>query len=178
MTLNSLHSLARDGDQSAEGRLFQGLTESFRIFSQQRIWNEQDCEEIVQDSLTAIAAKYRAIDFEISFAAWAYRVLENNILNYLRSSTRRQRRLEKLTEMEKQKTSVSPDPLLKRRLLDCLKKVNEKNIRHARILNFKYQGYSLEQICQRLNLNRNSAYILLSRARKTLKDCLDRKGNI
>lgn len=173
MTINQLHNLAVCGGEGAEERLFQSLSESFRLFVQQRIWNRQDAEEIVQDALATIAGKYRGIDFETSFAAWAYKTLENKILHYYRTKRCRESKFSQISNGDLQSTPVSIDPVIKRRLLDCFKKISEVNNRYARILNLRYQGYSTEEVCTRLNATRNTVYILLTRARSMLKFCLE-----
>lgn len=173
MNINKLHSIASNGDKNAERQLFQKLHERFRFIVQQKVVDRWDVEEIVQESLMAIARKYGNIDFKVSFSAWAYKVLENCILNYYRTKARRQSKMERISERQDSISDV-PDPEVKRRLLDCLKKVNETNIRHARILNFSYQGYTIKQICNRLSITKNAAYILLSRARAMLKICMEK----
>lgn len=152
------------------------LYESFSIFVQQRIWNRQDGEEIVQDTLMTIKDKYGNMHFETSFAAWAYKVLENKILYFLRSKRYHENKYLRVPDYN-QPHQVFSDPVFKRQLLDCLKKVSVKNIRQARILNMHYQGYSTDEICDKMKLTRNSLYIHLSRARSMLKFCLE-KGDI
>jgi len=177
LTINDLHKSVQDGTDGAEKRLFTDLGESFRIFAQQRIWNKEDSEEIVQDALTAIAAKYKMIDFEVSFAAWAYKVLENKILHYYRTKKCRESRFIPTGDAPDRAGPQDSDPNLKRSLLDCLRKICNTNRRHARILNLRYQGFSTDEICGRLEVTRNNVYILLSRARSMLKLCLE-KGDI
>jgi len=63
---------------------------------------------------------------------------------------------------------------LKKKLLDCLNKINDANTRHARVLNLHYQGFIVREICEKLKLTRNGVYILLSRSRTMLKNCLER----
>ncbi len=65
------------------------------------------------------------------------------------------------------------DESLERQLLDCLKKLYAVNHRHARILNLHYLGFTVAEICQRLEVTRNNLYSLLFRARTKLADCLE-----
>lgn len=176
MSINTLYNRVRDGEPGAEDRLFERLTDSFRLFVRQRVWSDEDVEDIVQESLIAIAGKYRGIEFETSFAAWAYKVLENKTLDYYR---KKQCRESKFAQIASDESSVAekPNPGLRRKLLDCLRKINGANGRYARILNLQYQGYSTDEVCERMDLTRNSLYILLSRARSMLKLCLQ-KGDI
>jgi RNA polymerase sigma-70 factor (ECF subfamily) len=177
LKINTLHNKAVGGNKKAEEELFSYLSVRFKLFVQQRIWDRLDAEEIVQDTMMTIAKKYRELDIEISFNAWAHAILENNILNYFRKKKHYEKRLADLSASKENAPSYNPDPILKRKLLDCLKKVGQANQRYARILNLHYQGYSTEEICRRLKLTRNHSYVLFSRAKSMLKRCLE-KGDI
>ena len=121
MDLNTLHSAACTGDDRAVERLFEVLSSRFRLFAHHKIRNRADAEETVQKALMSIAAEYGNITFSTSFAAWACKVLDNRILDYLR---RRQRESKRTApgingNPESMQLGVSTDPNLKRRLLGC-----------------------------------------------------------
>ena len=174
--INSLQARARTGDVRAEEELFQNLTVSFRLFVQHRIRDEEDAKEVVQNALKTIADKYRDTEFETSFAAWARKVLQHKILDYYKTEKVRQGKQRELTDTMGVFAGSNPESSLKSRLLDCLKKVNRVNPRHARILNLHYQGYSTGEICGKLDIVPNHLYVLLSRARTMLQLCLDGRG--
>lgn len=173
MDLNELCRSARQGDLTAEKQLFAVLLERFSMFVHRRVGDIADGEEVTQNVLAKIAASYKGIDFETSFAAWAYRVLENEVAMYYRSASIRRRKLAELSDHSLAQPARTPNPALKSRLLECLKKICRENSRQARILNLHYQGYSVEEICARLNLTKNGMYIILHRARTMMKTCLD-----
>ncbi|UCD17822.1 MAG: RNA polymerase sigma factor [Candidatus Zixiibacteriota bacterium] len=178
MNLNLLHELAQNGDSRSEDRLFESMSARFRLFVQQKIYNRQDAEEVVQKALMTIAEKYRGLKFKTSFSAWAYEVLKNKVLDYWKAGTFRQKRIiDYLDEMETERT-VEPNPNLERKLLDCFKQVSTTNRRHARILNLHYQGYHVKDICKMLNLTTSNFYSILFRARSMLADCLRAGGVI
>lgn len=177
LNINQLHAAAIHGDRSDEDRLFAKLTESFRLLAQHKVWNRADAEEIVQVALSTILERYREIEFETSFSAWAYHVLENKLGDYYRAQKRRESRFEQIEIETPGMVNESSDPSLKLRLLDCLRKIGTANNRYARVLNLRYQGYTAEEICDRLELTRNNLYIILSRARASLKKCL-KEGTI
>jgi RNA polymerase sigma factor (sigma-70 family) len=176
MSINALHARVCGGEQAAEELLFQSLSDRFQIFAEQRIGDCQDVLEVVQDALMVITSKYREIEFDTSFAAWAYGVLENKLLHYYRQKSTRASHPPELAEGVKPAPLPDPDPGLKNRLLDCLRKVGRANIRYARILNLHYQGYTTDEICDKLNTSRNSSYILVSRARSLMKTCIEGGG--
>jgi len=177
MNLNNLYQKARSGDKSAEDNLFQNLSARFRLVARHRIWNKDDAEEVVQDSLATVIQKYKGVEIETSFAAWAQRVLDLNILEYIRKKGRTARRFEPMPDEESSITAGNPNPTLKLKLLDCLKKVSQANRRHARILVFIYQGFGVEEVCDKLKLTVNNYYSVLSRARSMLEVCLE-KGEV
>ncbi|MBU0983786.1 MAG: RNA polymerase sigma factor [candidate division Zixibacteria bacterium] len=173
MQINTLYSNAVDGNRGAEDELFAHLLVSFRLFVQQRVQDSSDREEIVQDALMTIAAKYREIRFDTSFAAWAYRVLNNKVLDYFKTRGRHRAVESPIGDYDPGGRSWEPDPALKARLIDCLRKVNSAQHKHARILNLHYQGFSTAEICDRLKLTTNYFYVMLSRARAALERCLE-----
>jgi RNA polymerase sigma-70 factor (ECF subfamily) len=171
MNINALHRNLVSGEGVSENELFEYLSVSFRLFAQQRIWNEQDSEEIVQDALMTIAKKYREIEFDTSFAAWAYKVLNHKMLDYFKTKKVRADANTRIVDEKLPEMSWKPDPVLKRQLLECLRKIKG---RHARILNFHYQGYTTDEICEKLDLKSGNFYVMLSRARSMLELCLEK----
>ncbi len=179
MSINKLHQLSIEGGREAEELLFESLTARFRVFVRQRVWNKADAEEVVQEAMITICRDYRRMEFTASFAAWAYKVLDNRILAHI--STRK-RRSDREVSIDDRPDNPVPGtetvkPELKAKLLTCLKKVGRVNRRYARVLNFSYQGYKSDEICRQMDVKANTLYSLLSRARKMLETCLD-KGDI
>jgi RNA polymerase sigma-70 factor, ECF subfamily len=170
MSINTLYEQARRGDQAAIETLFDALSARFRYFARQRLHNREDAEEVVQEALQVIYEKYRSIEYEKSFAAWAYKVLMFKIMTYSRTQRRRDDKLEvAIAEAVTHEDDVS----LEARLLECLRKLHAVDSRNARILNLHYQGFTVPEICERLGLTRNNLYSVLFRARAMLKRCLE-----
>ena len=174
LNINVLHNKAHTGDTVAEERLFECLSARFRLFVLQRVRNEQDCEEIVQEALRTVFEKYKEIEFQKSFAAWAYRVLENKILAHFKTRKLEENKLAHLASHIGQHQSANPDAALESKLLECLNKLGDANRKYARILNFHYQGYTVTEICEKLSLTHTNLYTILSRARSMLLACLER----
>jgi RNA polymerase sigma factor (sigma-70 family) len=173
MSIEALYREAKE-NRRAEEQLFLQLSARFHLFARRKIRNRQDCDEVVQDALTAIIDSYRSIDFTVSFGAWAHRILENKIVDYFRSAELRKARFTDAPVRESAADAGTDS--LKHQLRDCLRKVNTASSRHARLLVLKYQGYTFDEICSRMKLTRSNAYSMLSRARAMLEDCL-RKGD-
>ncbi|UCD63619.1 MAG: RNA polymerase sigma factor [Candidatus Zixiibacteriota bacterium] len=165
---------ARRGDKAAETQLFEHLRVRFVLLAKRRI-GEEHCEDIAQEACITVLEKLKSDAPEDNFEAWAYQVLRNKIGNYLQSHNLRQKKMlhaEHIEDLDGPSTGEI-DPMLRRRLLDCLKKILKVSPRYARALNFVQQGYDTEEICRRLDMKSNHLYVVLNRSRKMLSDCLD-----
>jgi RNA polymerase sigma factor (sigma-70 family) len=175
MDTSTLLELAVNNDKNAEKLLFQHLTDSFRLIAQQKIWNKEFAEEVVQNALTVIYQKYKDIDFKRSFFAWAYKVLENKILDHIKSRQRLKNQPTVLINDDYSYLSWHFDPNLKIRLIECFRELSRVNNKFARILNLKYHGFTTGEICGKMNLSNNNLYTIVSRARSLLEACIRRK---
>jgi RNA polymerase sigma factor (sigma-70 family) len=129
MSINSLYKLARKGDTAAESQLFKEMTARFRYFVYPRIRDSIDAEEIVQEALVTVSKEYKALEIKSSFAAWAYKVLDNSILGYIQSKRRQAKNIDRLKANIESGQSSSAEVIgeLNMKLLDCLKKILHRN---------------------------------------------------
>jgi len=175
LDLNKLHNAAKTGDRGAEQKLFGILSVRFHLFAYHKIWDEESAQEIAQDALAVVARDYRGLEIHTSFAAWAHKVLQYRILAYFKGKPARERYRAADTD---QIATEEPDPNLKIKLATCLRLVGRANRRYARMLNLHYQGFSTEEICERLSISSANCYVLLSRARTMLEQCLKKDGSM
>ncbi|UCC44622.1 MAG: sigma-70 family RNA polymerase sigma factor [Candidatus Zixiibacteriota bacterium] len=176
MDLKSLWRAVCKGDHAAEEQLFQLLSARLRIIAQLKLGDSCEAEDVVQNAVLTILQKRDELDGEADFAAWAHRIIEYKILDCYKARQRRVARTEPLTEKTNPSGATLPDPTLEHRLLDCLSRLDSHNGRHARILNLHYQGYTTDEICDRLRLTRSNFYSILCRARSMLQHCLEEGG--
>lgn len=176
--LNQLCMRAQQGDKTAENRLFQNLFERFRLAAGYRIRNKEETEEVCQNAMKTIIEKYREIDFEGGFAAWAYKVLDNKVRKSFELRERKRRRETELPDDRDDILPASDDCTsdLRRKLLECLKEINRVNSRFARVIVLQFQGFKVDEICKKMKITRNNLYVLLSRSRSLLKQCLETGG--
>jgi len=179
VTIDELYTEAKKGDLKARDELFKALLARFRYFARQKIWDSDDAEDVVQDALVVINREYERIDIKVSFHLWAYKVFDMRVLGYIQKKGISHARYLRYPENESdfQEPLVKIQLEIKVKLLDCLNKILKANSRYARILNFQYQGFSTEEICEKLKVTRNNCYSILSRARSLLELCL-KKGDI
>ncbi len=172
--IDRLYFDAKNGVQKAEEQLFQLLTVRFRLFVQRKIWDQSDAEELAQDALMTVFNKYKKVEHIYDISAWAHKILSNTILNYFKTKTLHEGKMGELKQTSAEEETIDSDGDLELQLLDCLRKIGSINNRYARILNLHHQGFSVGEICGKLNLSRNNLYTILSRARSMLEFCLER----
>ena len=176
--IETLWKAAWEGQKDAENELFKHLSARFHFFAFHRICDGEDRKEVVQTALTVIFSEYKKIEFTRSFSAWAYRVLDNQVLSYIQTRKRQAGRNEELPESDylPDLAGLGDKPGLKRQILECLRKIGKRNVIYIRTLNFHYQGYSTDEICRKLEITRANFYSVLSRARSMLQACLEKGG--
>jgi RNA polymerase sigma factor (sigma-70 family) len=174
LDINNLHKKACLDDNRAKEKLFEVLSSRFRLFANHQIQDQVDAEEIVQEALMTIYSQFDKIEFHTSFSAWACKVLDNRLLNYYQKKKRENKKLNREIgdnqDLHDKRTDTNPD--LKRKLLDCFRRVCKRNMRYARILNLHYQGYKTEEISSRMSMKPATLYSGLSKARAMLEQCL------
>lgn len=178
MEINTLYKYALKGNRTAEKELFESLYVRFGVIVHQRIRQKNDADDIVQEALMIVADNFKDIIIRKSFSAWAVKVLDNRILAYYKQRQISQGRLSDSPLEEYSMVGEKQNTTLRRQLLMCLKRLLKANINYARILNMHYQGFTHDEICQRLKITSNNAYASLSRARKMLVKCLKDHGEV
>ena len=176
LNINDLYKSALTSPK-LETQLINTLTERFKMILQHRVKDEFDREDILQETMLAIIKKYKDVEFQVSFSAWAYKVLENNLLYYYRTEATAKRKKQEIADNKLQPSIINSDPMIKHKLLNCFKKLTDVNSRYADIIAFHYQGYKIEEICTKMKVSPNNAYIILSRGRSMLRNCLE-KGEL
>ncbi len=176
MDINELFNAARNGDKAAEQRLFDNLSVSFRAFVRLRGMDANDADDVVQATLLKIAETYGQTDIHTSFAGWAHAVLRNHMFEHFRGRDRERRRAAELAQRQNPSNTSDSNPRLTAELSQCLKSIHEHNPTYARVLTLHFQGYATAEICERLTLTSNNLYVILSRARASLRECLKKRG--
>jgi RNA polymerase sigma factor (sigma-70 family) len=170
-----LFKKARLGDNQAKNRLFELLRARFYLLAKYIVGVEY-ADDVAQEACMTVAQEFHNLDDDSDIRVWAGIVLRNKIGNHIQKQKVRQKTSIAVDDPGKipQAHSQEIDPLLRSKLLSCLKAVRKANPKYARALNLHRLGYSVEEICARMNVSRNGLYSILHRGRKLLKDCLSR----
>lgn len=179
MKINEFYKSALSGNQDNINRLYETLSARFRLFMRHRVSNDEDVEDIVQDAMMTIFNEFNNIKIKTSFSAWAYKVLENKFLAFLQKKGRRSAKENNIKEpiLANISDNKTIDSELRRKIVGCMQKLVDNNLRGARIINLYHQGFTTDEICDRLNIGTSNYYSILSRSRSQLEKCLKGGGH-
>jgi len=173
--MDSLLKRALDGDKAAENEFFFHLRERFIYLIKYNLRGDRNYEDLAQEACLTILKKYKQENIEEGFNAWAYKILRNKIGNYLQKCrTQRNHRSDlssDLADMHSLECIAGEEVLMVVR--DCMRKLVHSYRRYARALNLIHLGFKVPEVCRRMHVNPNNLYVILSRGRSLLKNCLD-----
>ena len=137
-------------------------------------------EDLVHEALMIIYDKYKNIEFERGVLPWAYGVLDRVMSGDYRTKTRRENILNthindvmKLHENYNTVEDLFASTELAGELWDAMSQLNNKE---KEIFKLKLQGFSGEEIQEKLGISRTVMDVSVFRGRKKLRKKLERRG--
>lgn len=138
-------------------------------------------EDAAQEALLAIQADLPNFRGEAKFTTWACRFVINGLVSELRRHRYRDLSLDRLQEdnpvifqsLLGDQTASEPEHLAEQRdylaLLQRIVFTDLSDRQREAVISIHWQGHSMEEVAERLGLDRNALYKLLHDARKRLK---------
>jgi RNA polymerase sigma-70 factor (ECF subfamily) len=157
-------------------RLFTSHELRLRAFALSLIPNLADAEDVMQQANLVIWKKFEQFQPGTDFFAWACRVVFLEAKDFRKKQLRTKVRYgDEFFEAVAQETAAMSEELGERQqvLGDCVAKLRPN---YREMLRLRYEeGGSADAIAQRLGRSVDAIYNALSRLRKALGDCIDRK---
>ena len=177
--IDRLFVRAREGDRCAEDELFRYLRERFTDIARRRVWEAKAREDVVHEALETVLEKYKTHVSIRRFSRWVHGVLAFTILHYIEKKTKKDKLFVRRQEINRapEPWCEQPDPVLKKRLMDCLAQVIKRDRRFAPILDLLLEEWKPSEISRELGIKPGKLYVILYRARRLLENCLE-KGRI
>ncbi|MBI3380209.1 RNA polymerase sigma factor [Candidatus Gottesmanbacteria bacterium] len=139
-------------------------------FITNKIANEKDAEEILQDSLLAALEALRDFSFRSSLFTYICSIANHKVIDFYRRRKIKAIVFSKIPDVEPLiSTLFGPEKLLDEALLKQKIKQTFRNItpRYSKILKLKYvYGYTVSEIARKLSISFKSAESQLFRARQ------------
>ena len=171
--MKELWEKAAGGDKKAEDEIFAFLRERFAVLVGLLIKGD-DVEDISQEACAAVLKGYKSLKSPFEYNAWALKILRHKIADYFQKRAVEDKFLSSKYSngLDGPDAAVYDNHEIMHNLVECLRELIRGFPRYARVLNLVQQGYGTEEICERMTISRNNLYVLLSRGRKVLKDCI------
>ena len=138
--------------------------------------NEFEAEDIMQEAFLTAFTKLDSFKGEVAFGAWLKRIVINKSLTQLKKNNRYQEvKLEVIPGEPVEEDVVNYENLNVKSVLNALQKLKD-NYRVILTLNL-IEGYDNEEIMQILNYSNENVRTTISRAKKKLKEILNKDIN-
>lgn len=172
-TMKELWRLAAQGDKEAENRIFRHLIERFTAIASLSICRD-DSKDLAHDACLSVLKSYKDLESPYEYGAWAQKVLKNKIIDHLKKQSAEKRLFcdDEFSEEHEEHPDRTGHFEIMLILKKCLRKLAEAFPAYSRALHLKRYGYDTESICAKMKISRNNLYVLLSRGRGFLRDCI------
>jgi RNA polymerase sigma factor (sigma-70 family) len=177
LSIDELFNKAKAGNDEAEKELVSILLVRFRLIASHIIGDWDAGNDAAHDAIVSVLQAYRKLEVHTSFTAWAQTIIRRQALLNMKKQKREHDAIREFGRNDGSASYYEISPLIETRIIKCLKELSALDKGYARVLNLKHLGYTFEEICAKLNINSNHAYVLLHRARKALSSCLNKRGN-
>ncbi|MCP4704523.1 MAG: RNA polymerase sigma factor [candidate division Zixibacteria bacterium] len=177
MDINELFIEAKTGNTEAEKELFSILLVRFKLIASHIIGERDAANDAAHDAAMSVLKTYHKLEVHTSFMAWAQTIIRRQAIQYMKKRNKERRITQEMSKETGINAYFETSPLFNLRLAKCLKKLSATDKRYLRVLNLRHLGFTFEEICAKMSINYNNAYVLLHRARKALLSCLNKGEN-
>ena len=168
---------ARGGNQVAFGLLVERHTRSIYRLAYRMTGRPEDAEDVVQETFIRAYRQLGRFEARSNFATWLYRIGFNCAIDYMRARPHRESSEphDRLEQISGHSQGVAADDLvfageISGRVQDALSELSPQE--RAAFLMRHYQGCSIEEICQALDLRANAAKHSIFRAVRKMRIAL------
>ncbi len=142
--------------------------------------NPSEAEDVVQEVFLTVTAKANDFQPGTNFKAWAFTIARFKVLEQLRREKRSRNRLSDTVIEQLAAEAEDPDPgheaAMRRALARCLQKLAPKS---RKMIELQYEEeLKPAAIANELGWDTNAVYVALSRARASLRQCLENQGGL
>lgn len=160
---NVLVSLAKKGNHDAFISLLKNVED--RLYKVAYIISPNEADDIIQETFLQAYLSIKKFKGKSSFYTWIYRIM----MNIIYKRNRKKKPLVKNINITSQN-----DEELKEKIRDTLKKLHPKL--NEIITLFYFEGYSIKEISQILNIKEGTVKSRLFKGKKILKKLLEEKN--
>jgi RNA polymerase sigma-70 factor, ECF subfamily len=160
---------AQIGDRAAYTELLQGLSSFLKNYLRKRIFDQNEIDEVIQETLVAVHKSLHTYDSEKNFMGWFLSIVEYKIIDYIRTLKKHSIAVD-INSISNFLSFSNSDSDLK---IDIEKAINSLNSREKNVLTLiKIDGQSISEVAKQLNLTEANVKVIAHRAYFNLKTYL------
>ena len=164
-----LMTKSQHGDFGAYSELLQSLHSFLKNYLRNRIFEKNEIDEVVQETLMAIHKSMHTYDTEKSFMSWFLAITEYKIIDYIRG-LKKHPTLADLDSVSNFFSQTNSNVELK---IDIEKAINNLSTKEKSVLVLlKIEGQSAKDVARELNLSEANVKVIAHRAYINLKTYL------
>ena len=174
--MEELVKRSKQGDNQAFTELIISLEQDLYKIARTRLSNNDDINEAVQETIIKAYSSIKKLREEKYFKTWIIRILINQCNDVYRKNKKNE-----YVEYEESRIEEIGNDFLKQKIndLDFLILIKDLNYdERIAITLFYLEGFSTKEIAKILRKSENTIKTRISRARKKLKDLLEKGGII
>ncbi|WP_075342226.1 RNA polymerase sigma factor [Tenacibaculum agarivorans] len=174
--INQLIERCKKNDTSAQMQVYKLYYKAMYNSAYRILKDEFEAEDLMQEAFLTAFTKLDSFKGEVAFGAWLKRIVINKSLTQLKKNNRYQEvKMEVIPNTDTETDTIDYNALSVQKVLTAIEKLKE-NYRVIITLSL-IEGYDNEEIAQILNYSNENVRTTISRAKKKLKDILNKDSN-
>ena len=164
-----LVKLLKKQHNRTQKQVYEMYAERMYINCLRYINNEQDAESIVNHAFYKVFANIDSFEYKggVSFEAWIRRIVINETLMFIRQN----RRIQYIDDVTNIDSQINTNPSRKMEVEDYLILIQSLPLGFRTVFNlYAIEGYSHQEIAEKLNISESTSRSQLTRAREVLKE--------
>ena len=152
-------------------KIFHEYMEKIERFYAGRVYDENDRDDLVQDTLCAIIESYGRFRNNSSVSTWVYSICRNRFYNYLYKKERQNNLFSEIKNREKIEGELNKNPTEEKLYIEDLLKNLPKM--YSKLYELFYEeGYKIKEIARYLRMPEGTVKYLLHQLRQKIRGLL------
>lgn len=170
---NKIIQAIKEGDKTGYGKLFKLYKLKVFNFIHRRILNYHDSEDLMMITFEKAFSKLHTWEPKYKFSTWLLQIAKYTVIDFVKAQAIRINGTDEIDKFLfiKDKADTPYQVLLQNELQALLEGRIERLPKNSKpVMKMHVQGYSDEEIVEKLNMMHGNVRCILSRAKKKLKD--------
>ncbi len=171
--INGLVEQCKKGDTTAQFKVYEKYYKAMYNSALRIVKDEFEAEDVIQESFLIAFTKLNTFRGEVSFGAWLKKIVINKSLTQFKKNHQFDTvSMEVVSNVESENEEINYENIGVKQILNCINQLKD-NYRIVLTL-YLIEGYDYEEISQILGYTNDNVRAIQSRAKKKLKELIQR----